>query len=130
MTSFPLRCGSQLMRRFHETINLRRIELKLTYEDVLAKLSELAWPPHVDPPSLPTVGHWFNGTRRPRDMEHLKALCDVLQMSIDEAVRGEPAKTVTAEERVMLDIMRDLGTDEAQSLLGIAAALRKAGGKG
>jgi hypothetical protein len=49
-------------------------------------------------------------------MEHLKALCRVLEVSLDDAVSGAPTEAKTAEEQVMLDLFRASG-DQGRELL-------------
>lgn len=105
------------MTRLHTILNAKRLELGWTYEDVHAKLEAYAWPDGVKAPSLSVVGHWLNGTRRPRDMEHLKALCLVLDVSLDAAVMGEPTEAKTAEEQVLLDQFRTMDVADRQVLL-------------
>ena len=52
-------------------------------------------------------------------MEHLRALCVVLDVSLDEAVRGAPAEAKTGEEQVMLDLFRASGDEGRQLLLAM-----------
>lgn len=116
---------SQEMMRLDEILNARRIEQGLTYEQVHERLERYPWPPTAKAPSLAVVGHWFNGTRRPRKMEHLKALCDVLDVSLDEAVSGSPAQAVTAVEQVLLHEFRKLSPRAQENLIALMAALEK-----
>ena len=111
------------MMRLDEILNARRTQLGWTYEEVHARLESYAWPPGVQPPSLPVVGHWFNGRRRPRKMEHLRALCDVLDLSLDEAIGGT-AEPATAVEQQMLQAMRELDPAAVELLLAMAAKLK------
>lgn len=53
-------------------------------------------------------------------MEHLKALCDVLGLSLDEAIKGAPEQATTATEQAMLDTMRRLSDTDAEILLAMA----------
>lgn len=103
------------MMRLHQTLNARRMALGWTYEQVHERLERYPWPIGVKPPSLAVVGHWFNGTRRPRKMEHLRGLCDVLDVSLDEAVKGAPAEAKTGMEQAILDALREV-PDESQEL--------------
>lgn len=112
-----------MARTFASNINTRRLQLDMTYEDVYARLSERAWSERVKPPSLSAVGNWFNGHRRPRHMEHLRALCEVLQMSVDDALEGE-AQPVTAIESELLAAARELSDVQQQALLALAHAMR------
>lgn len=58
-------------------------------------------------------------------MEHLKALCDVLDLSIDEAVRGRPSEAVTGLEGAMLETLRALPPEQGQALLALASSMVK-----
>jgi transcriptional regulator with XRE-family HTH domain len=114
---------SHPMMRLHEILNSRRVDLGWTYEDVHGKLEAYPWPDGVQSPSLATVGHWFNGTRRPRHMQHLKAICAVLDVSLDEAIRGEPREAKTAEEQVLLDQFRDMSAEDREVYLAMGRRL-------
>ena len=116
---------SQSMRMLHKTLNARRKDLKLTYEDVHAALLRRMHAGEVKPPSLAVIGHWFNGTRRPRNMEHLRALCGVLDLTLDEATGGAPHTAATASEQMLLDETRHLDESSVQLLLAMARGLRK-----
>jgi hypothetical protein len=115
------------MMRLHDILDARRKELGWTYEDVHERLLAYAWPPGVKPPGLPTVGHWFNGTRRPRNMQHLAALTAVLELSLDAAVKGAPAEAKTAEEQVLLDLFRGMTDVDRQMWLIMGKRLEKGG---
>lgn len=108
---------------FAANINARRQQLQMTYEDVYARLCERQWSASVSPPSLSAVGNWFNGYRRPRHMEHLVGLCEVLQMRVDEALAGE-AQPVTAVEAELLEAARHLSDAQQQALLALAHTMR------
>lgn len=114
------------MSTFHDRINARREALQLTYESVHHRLLEWDWPDGSAAPALPTVGHWFNGTRRPRDMEHLKALCAVLDMQIDAAVKGVAVAT-SRVEATMVAMLRDLPDNDQELALTLVAALKNKG---
>lgn len=113
------------MRSFAKTINARRNKLVLTYEQVYERLQAIDWPVGTKPPSLPSVGHWFNGTRRPRNMEHLKGLCRVLEMSLDEAMGESSLEAITDVEQLMLKKLRKLNPASAELLLALAEKMEK-----
>lgn len=116
---------SQDMMRLDEMLNSRRLEKGWTYEQVHERLERYHWPVGVKPPSLAVVGHWFNGTRRPRKMDHLRGLCDVLDLSIDEAIKGTPGEAKTGLEQRMLDVLRGLSDVDQEMLLAMAARMGK-----
>lgn len=57
-------------------------------------------------------------------MEHLKALCEVLQISIDEAVRGRSQEAVTGVETKLLELVRSMPADRAEAFLALGAMLQ------
>lgn len=113
------------MRPFAYTINARRLELGLTYEQVHERLLGYDWPPGVEAPSISTVGHWFNGTRRPRDMEHLRGLCSVLETSVAKAMGEADGEAVTGMEKAMLNVVRDLDPEQVEALYAVAFSMKK-----
>ena len=113
------------MSETNVTLNNRRKALDLTYEAVHERLLKYPWTGGLKPPSLAVVGHWFNGTRRPRNMQHLRGLCDVLGISIDEAVKGKPGEAKTGMEQAMLEAMRKLPDLDTEMLLAMAERMGK-----
>lgn len=111
------------MSRLSENINARRLELGLTYEQVWEALLKYEWPEGIKPPSGTVVGHWFNGRRRPRKMEHLKGLCDVLGMTLDQAAGGPSEEAQTDEEAALLQAFRAAGGADREYLLATAAVM-------
>ena len=111
------------MSQLSRNINARRLELGLTYEQVYDALLKHPWPEGIDPPSLAVVGHWFNGRRRPRKMEHLVGLCEVLEMSLDEAAGKETTEARTDEEQSLLEAFRALNAGVDREYL-LATALQ------
>lgn len=49
-------------------------------------------------------------------MQHLRALCSVLDISLDQAVMGDPSEAKTAEEQAMLEFFRN-STDAGRQVL-------------
>lgn len=115
---------SQPVQPFHSRINSRRLEKGLTVEQVYDLILRYRWQPGVRPPALPSVGHWFNGTRRPRNMDHMRALCNALDMSLDEAMGQSPKEAQTDMEQRMLSILRDLDPAQAEALLMTGEVMR------
>ena len=60
-------------------------------------------------------------------MEHLKAICAVLNVSLDEAIKGEPAEAKTAEEQAMLDAFRAATDQGRQVLLAMGTQVKAPG---
>jgi len=72
-----------------------------------------------------TVAGWFNGSRGVRNMKHLKALCDVLQTSLDE-IANDGVKVVSEEPKTIaivreLDGLSDL---QKEAVLAIVRAMK------
>lgn len=57
-------------------------------------------------------------------MEHLKGLCEVLGLSLDEAVKGKPQEAVTAVEMKMLEAVRGMPPDKAEAWLALGTMLK------
>lgn len=114
------------MSQLSDNINARRLELGLTYEKVWEALLRYPWPDGIKPPSLAVVGHWFNGGRRPRKMEHLRGLCEVLGMTLDEAAGNATTEARTDEEQAWLEVLRQIksGADR-DYLIALGAQLAK-----
>lgn len=112
------------MSRLSDNLNSKRQALDLTYEQVWERLQAYPWPAGIKPPSLAVVGHWFNGGRRPRKMEHLLAVCAVLGMTLDEAAGNATVEARTDEEQVWLEALRALPSGgDREYLLGLAATM-------
>lgn len=60
-------------------------------------------------------------------MEHLRGLCDVLEMTVDEAVKGAPHEAATGIEQAILAAVRDMGDADAEILLAMARRMRTGG---
>lgn len=116
------------MRQFHEIIDQRRRDLGLTVEDVFEKLERYSWPRGTKAPALATVGHWFNGTRkRPRDMNHVRAICSVLDLEIGEAFGEDSLQAETDVEQIMLKKLRKLSPEDQElAMTLIEGLMRKA----
>lgn len=112
------------MRQFHEIITERRRELGLTVEQVHERLERILLAAGKKPPAVVSVGHWFNGTRkRPRDMDHLRALCDALDMQLGAAMGEESVHAATDLEQVILKKARGLSTTDQEMLIAFMERL-------
>lgn len=72
------------------------------------------------------VGHWFTGKRQP-GLNNLRKLAAILDVSASALVADEPGYAVTDEERLALDLMRQLSPEMRQAHLALmqAQALKK-----
>lgn len=96
------------MRQLHEIIEAQRVAKGLSVATIHRELGIAGIRVGYG-----TVAHWFTGERRPRDMQHLRELCRILGISIDQATGGDPMTPATGEEAVWLDSFRKM-TDEQQ----------------
>lgn len=62
-------------------------------------------------------------------MEHLRGLCEVLQLTIDEAAPGGQVSAITDTEAALLRIVRTLSDEQAQALLAVAHTMRRDGAR-
>lgn len=91
---------SQVMSALSDNLTAQREKLGLTVPRVHEELNRRG---HAV--AFSTVAGWFNGSRGVRKMEHLKALCDVLQTDLNTLV-GDEAEV--AEGPIQASIVREL----------------------
>ena len=110
---------SHEMSALSDNLSKRRAELKLSVPDVTASLQrkgiEVAYS---------TVAAWFNGGRKPKDMEHLKALCAILDTSISEMAGEDPEFAQNAFEAKLLEETRGLDPVQREAIMAIIASMR------
>lgn len=107
------------MSALSENLNRRRTELKLTVPDVTAELQRMG----IEV-AYSTVAAWFNGGRKPMAMDHLKALCAVLDTSISEMAGEDPEFAQNAFESTLLEESRALAPAQREAILAIIASMR------
>jgi transcriptional regulator with XRE-family HTH domain len=114
------------MRQFHEIINERRRLKGWTVDHVTDLLEQHLLARGRKPPARATVGHWFNGTRsRPRSMEQLRGLCEVLDIELGEAMGGAPLEAKTALEQVILAKSRPLSEADQELVIAFLDRLHR-----
>lgn len=69
-----------------------------------------------------TVGHWFTGERQPQ-MDNLKRLAQILEVSAASLVADEPDYASTAEEKIGLQLMREMTPEQRQALLAVMKSM-------
>jgi transcriptional regulator with XRE-family HTH domain len=106
------------MSQLSENLNERRKALGLTYEDVHAKLEE-----NGVIVSISTVGHWFNGTREPRSMKNLRALCDALETSIHSVLGEDFTYPQSKPEQLLLNKFRLMTAEQQSAYLLLAESM-------
>lgn len=88
------------MSQLSDNLTVRREALGLSVPQVHQELNRLGFPV-----AFSTVAGWFNGSRGVRKMEHLKALCVVLQTDLN-SLTGEEIEV--AEGPIPASIVREL----------------------
>ena len=74
--------------------------------------------------SYSAVAAWCNGGRRPREMEHLKALCTVLQTTISEMAGEDPEFARDSFESLLLIESRELDKAQREAVLAIVKSMK------
>jgi hypothetical protein len=111
---------SQPARKPHEILTARLSELRLTRRAVHQALVRAGFEV-----SESSVGHYFSGERqRPRDMRLLKAICDQLDLRIDEVLLDEPGKAATGTEEVALTEFRSLSPAQQEAVIAMMRAMK------
>lgn len=67
------------------------------------------------------VGHWFQGKRQPQ-LDNLRKLAAILDVSAAALVADDPDYAVTNEERLGLALLRGLTPDVRQAILALMQA--------
>lgn len=57
-------------------------------------------------------------------MVHLRGLCDVLDMTLDDAVKGAAEQAATGVEQALLEAVRKLPDADAEMLLAMAKRMQ------
>jgi len=109
---------SHLMSILATNLTSRRVDLKLSVQDVTDALNRRG----IDV-AYSTVAAWFNGGRRPREMDHLKALCEELKTSISEMAGEDPAFAQNTFEAQLLEEARILAPMQQQAVLALIASM-------
>jgi transcriptional regulator with XRE-family HTH domain len=105
------------MRTLHDNLDARRAELGYTIAQVHAKLALMGL--KLSPS---TVGHWFTGRGKPRKMEHLKALCEVLETSISVMAGEDPEFARNGFESTLLKEIRNMSPAQREAMLALIKA--------
>lgn len=107
---------SHLMSQLSDNLNARRDALGLTVPKVHAALLRAG----IDVAES-TVYGWFNGSRGVRKMEHLKALCAVLETDLSRMLGDE---IEVAEGPLEAKIARELKTLQPAQREAVLALIR------
>lgn len=107
---------SQSMTQLSANLTVQRERLGLTVPQVHAALSRAGVTV-----AFSTVAGWFNGSRKVRDMEHLKALCVVLETDMNTLTGSSIA---VVEGKVPVQIQRELDGMTPEQQEAILALVR------
>ena len=85
----------------------------MTVSDVARQMPEVA---------RSTVGHWFTGERQPQ-MDNLRRLAQILEVSAAGLVADEPDYASTSEERIGLQLLRGMTQSQRQAMLALMKSM-------
>ena len=103
------------MRLLHEKLQQARKAKGMTIADVARAMPEVG-------PAI--VGHWFRGKRKPQ-LDNLRRLADILEVSMAALVADDPDFAQTAEEKLGLRLLRDMTPEMRQAILAMMKAQAK-----
>jgi len=110
------------MSRLSSNLTTRREQLGLKVVDVHRRLTEAGHQVEYS-----TVAGWFNGSRGVRNMEHLKALCGILQTDLNSLAGGEIEVSEDAIEVALVRGMRELPPEKKELLLALLQSMKAKG---
>lgn len=100
------------MRPLHEKLQEARKAKGMTIADVARAMPEVG-------PAI--VGHWFRGKRKPQ-LDNLRRLAQILEVSAAALVADEPDFAHTADEKLGLQLMRELTPEMREAILAMMKA--------
>lgn len=104
--------ASRPVRPLHEKLTEARKAKSMSIADVARAMPEVS-------PAI--VGHWFRGLRKPQ-LDNLRRLAGILEVSAAALVADEPDYAHTAEEKIGLQLMRELSPEMRQAMLAMMKA--------
>lgn len=107
------------MSRISHNLNNLRERLDLTVPQVHAALSLRGVQVAES-----TVYGWFNGSRGVRNMEHLKALCDVLQTDMNSMTGSEIEIAEGPLDSMVVREMKGLSEQQREALLVFVRSMK------
>lgn len=100
------------MRPLHLKLQAARKAKGMTIADVARAMPEVS-------PAI--VGHWFRGVRKPQ-LDNLRRLAEILEISAAVLVADEPDYAHTAEEKMGLAMLREMTPEMRQAILAMMKA--------
>lgn len=110
---------SQPMKLLARNLTARRESLGLTVPQVHAALNARGFDV-----AFSTVAGWFNGSRGVRNMEHLKALCGILQADLNSLVGGEIEVAEGPIDATVVRELRELNDVQREAVLAVIRTMR------
>lgn len=107
------------MSQLSDNLTAQRDRLGMSVSDVHAALNRKGFPV-----AFSTVAGWFNGSRGVRKMEHLKALCAVLQTDLNTLAGDEVEVAEGRIEASVVREMRDLDETQREAVLAIVKSMK------
>jgi transcriptional regulator with XRE-family HTH domain len=102
-------------------LTARREKLGLTVPEVHAELNRRGFPV-----AFSTVAGWFNGSRGVRKMDHLKALCAILQTDLDSLTKDEIEIAEGPVDATVVREIRELTPAQREAVLALIRSMRGA----
>ena len=109
------------MTLLSDNLTARREALNLTVPEVHAQLNRRGFPV-----AFSTVAGWFNGSRGVRKMEHLRALCAILQTDLDALTRDEIEVAEGPVDAIVVREIRELSPAQREAVLAVIRSMRAA----
>ena len=102
------------MRTLHDNLQAARKAKGMSISDVARAMPEV---------SHAIVGHWFRGVRKPQ-LDNLRRIAEILEVSAASLVADDPDFAHTSEEKLALQLMRDMAPEMRQAMLALLQAQR------
>lgn len=107
------------MSQLSDNLTSRRNALGMSVPEVHAALSRLGYDF-----AFSTVASWFNGNRGVRKMEHLKALCAVLQTDLNTLGGDEIEIAEGQVEATILRELRNVSPAQREAVLALVRSMK------
>ena len=108
------------MSRLSDNLTARREQLGLKVADVHRRLTQAGHQVEYS-----TVAGWFNGSRGVRNMDHLKALCSILQSDLNSLAGAEIEVAEGPLESTVVRELRDLTPEQREAVLALIRSMKR-----
>lgn len=107
------------MTQLSDNLTARRDRLGMTVPEVHAAMNRLGFDV-----AFSTVAGWFNGNRGVRNMEHLKALCVVLQTDLNTLAGDEIEIADGKVEATVVRELREITPAQREAVLALIRSMK------